>query len=52
MQQDGVKLRNRLEQIIKQRGLNVFARIDHAAGAAKVGKFLCPTAWDRKLPCG
>jgi hypothetical protein len=43
MQQDGVKLRNRPEQIVKQRGLNVFARIDHAAGAAKVGKFLRPT---------
>ena len=34
---------NRLEEIVKQRGLNVFARIDHAAGAAKVGKTLRPT---------
>ncbi len=34
---------NRLEEIVKQRGLNVFARIDHAAGAAKVGKSLRPT---------
>ena len=34
---------NRLEKIVSQRGLNVFARIDHAAGAAKVGKFLRPT---------
>jgi len=28
---------DRLESAVKQRGLNVFARIDHAAGAAKVG---------------
>jgi uncharacterized protein (DUF302 family) len=34
---------NRLEEIVKQRELNVFARIDHAAGAAKVGKSLRPT---------
>jgi uncharacterized protein (DUF302 family) len=34
---------NRLEGAVKQRGLNVFARIDHAAGAAKVGKTLRPT---------
>ena len=34
---------NRLEDIVKHRGLNVFARIDHAAGAAKVGKTLRPT---------
>jgi len=34
---------NRLEDIVKQRGLNAFARIDHAAGAAKVGKSLRPT---------
>ncbi len=34
---------NRLETIVKQRGLNVFARIDHAGGAAKVGKTLRPT---------
>jgi uncharacterized protein (DUF302 family) len=34
---------NRLEDLVKQRGLNVFARIDHAAGAAKVGKSLRPT---------
>ena len=33
----------RLEAQVKQRGLNVFARIDHAAGAAKVGKTLRPT---------
>ena len=34
---------NRFEAIVKERGLNVFARIDHAAGAAKVGKTLRPT---------
>ncbi len=34
---------NRLEDLVKQRGLNVFARIDHAAGALKVGKSLRPT---------
>ena len=34
---------DRLEDVVKQRGLNVFARIDHAAGAAKVGKTLRPT---------
>ena len=34
---------NRLEETVKQRGLNVFARIDHAAGAAKIGKTLRPT---------
>lgn len=34
---------DRLEAAVKQRGLNVFARIDHAAGASKVGKTLRPT---------
>lgn len=34
---------DRLEAQVKQRGLNVFARIDHAAGAAKIGKTLRPT---------
>jgi uncharacterized protein (DUF302 family) len=34
---------SRLETAVKQRGLNAFARIDHAAGAAKVGKTLRPT---------
>jgi uncharacterized protein (DUF302 family) len=34
---------DRLEAAVKQRGLNVFARIDHAAGALKVGKSLRPT---------
>lgn len=34
---------SRLEDLFKTRGLTVFARIDHAAGAAKVGKMLRPT---------
>ena len=34
---------NRLEAMAKERGLNVFARINHAAGAAKVGKTLRST---------
>ena len=34
---------DRLEAIVKERGLDVFARIDHAAGARKVGKSLRPT---------
>ena len=34
---------DRFEQNAKQRGLNVFARIDHAAGSAKIGKTLRPT---------
>jgi uncharacterized protein (DUF302 family) len=33
----------RVEEEVKQRGLTVFARIDHAAGAAKIGKTLRPT---------
>ena len=33
----------RLEDLVKQRGLTVFARIDHAAGAARVGKTLRAT---------
>jgi uncharacterized protein (DUF302 family) len=35
---------NRLEADIKARGLTVFARVDHAAGAAAVGMPLRPTA--------
>lgn len=34
---------SRLEDLVKQRGLTVFARIDHAAGAARIGKTLRPT---------
>ena len=33
---------SRFEDIAKQRGLTIFARVDHAAGAAKVGKTLRP----------
>jgi uncharacterized protein (DUF302 family) len=32
-----------LEQQVTDRGLKVFARIDHAAGAAKIGTTLRPT---------
>lgn len=35
---------DKLEAVVKEKGLNVFARIDHTAGAAKVGKALRPTA--------
>ncbi|MFP4079413.1 MAG: DUF302 domain-containing protein [Ectothiorhodospira sp.] len=34
---------NRLESVVEERGLKVFARIDHAAGASRVGKSLPPT---------
>ncbi len=34
---------NRFEAIAKKKGLKIFARIDHAAGAAKIGKSLRPT---------
>jgi uncharacterized protein (DUF302 family) len=34
---------DRLEVILKERGITVFARIDHAAEAAKVGLELPPT---------
>lgn len=34
---------DRLESILKSKGMNVFARIDHAAGAASVGETLPPT---------
>ncbi len=34
---------DKLEAVAKQRGMTVFARVDHAAGAAKVGKTLRPT---------
>ena len=34
---------NRFEDVVKARGLNVFARINHTAGAAKIGKTLRPT---------
>ncbi|MEX1165863.1 MAG: DUF302 domain-containing protein [Hydrogenophaga sp.] len=34
---------DKLEAVVKSRDLNVFARIDHAAGAAKIGQTLRPT---------
>jgi uncharacterized protein (DUF302 family) len=34
---------NRLEAAAKEKGLIIFARIDHAAGAQKIGKILRPT---------
>jgi len=34
---------DRLEEIVKERGMTVFNRIDHAAGAAKIGKKLRAT---------
>jgi uncharacterized protein (DUF302 family) len=34
---------DRLETLLKQKGLTIFARIDHAAGAARVGQTLRPT---------
>ena len=34
---------NRFEAIAKKKGLNIFARINHTAGAAKIGKTLRPT---------
>ena len=34
---------DRVQDNAEERGLTVFARIDHAAGAAKVGKELPPT---------
>lgn len=37
------KTMSRLEETVKQRGFTVFANIDHAAGAAKVGQTLRPT---------
>lgn len=34
---------NRFESIAKKKGLNIFARINHTTGAAKIGKSLRPT---------
>jgi uncharacterized protein (DUF302 family) len=34
---------NKLESILKEKGMTVFKRIDHSAGAKKVGKELRPT---------
>lgn len=34
---------DRLESVLKKKDMTIFARVDHAAGAAKVGKTLRPT---------
>jgi uncharacterized protein (DUF302 family) len=34
---------DRLEKLLKEKGMTMFARVDHAAGASKVGKTLRPT---------
>ena len=34
---------DRLEGVLKEKGLTVFLRLDHAAGAARIGKTLRPT---------
>jgi hypothetical protein len=34
---------DRFQELVKAKGLNVFLRVDHAAGAQKVGKSLRPT---------
>lgn len=34
---------NRLEKVLTEKGMTIFARIDHAAGAIRVGKKLRPT---------
>lgn len=34
---------DRFESVVKEKGMTVFARIDHAAGAEKIGKTLRPT---------
>ena len=41
--QDPKETMDRLEGILKAKGMTIFARVDHAAGAAKVGKKLRPT---------
>ncbi|MGA6925058.1 MAG: DUF302 domain-containing protein [Desulfosarcina sp.] len=40
---DVVTTANRLEDALKEKGVTVFARIDHAAGARQVGETLKPT---------
>lgn len=34
---------DRLEAVLKEKGMTIFARVDHAAGAASVGRSLRPT---------
>jgi uncharacterized protein (DUF302 family) len=40
---DVVTTANRLESALKEKGVTVFARIDHAAGAQRIGQTLKPT---------
>lgn len=40
---DAARTMARLVQQVEQRGLSLFARIDHAAGAARIGRQLRPT---------
>ena len=40
---DAATTMNRLEEILLQKGMTIFARIDHAAGARKIGQELRPT---------
>lgn len=40
---DVVTTADRLESVLREKGMNVFARIDHAAGARKAGLQLPPT---------
>ena len=34
---------DRLETVLKEKGMTIFVRVDHAAGAKRVGKALRPT---------
>lgn len=34
---------DKLEAMLKDKGMNIFARVDHSGGAQKVGKTLAPT---------
>ena len=40
---DAATTLDRLEAIFKDKGITVFARVDHAAGAKKVGEDMAPT---------
>jgi hypothetical protein len=44
---------DRFESVVKQKGMTVFARIDHAAGAANLGKSFPPDgSADFREPAG
>ena len=40
---DAVTTLDRLEAIFKEKGITVFARVDHAAGAKSIGEDMAPT---------